>query len=63
MRASTMVGVSATSAARRALRVVMCCWVGISTLPPMWPHFLAELSWSSQWTPAAPDSIMPFMGS
>ncbi len=32
--------------------------VGISTLPPMWPHFFSEASWSSKCTPAAPASIM-----
>jgi hypothetical protein len=24
------------------------------TLPPRWPHFLADASWSSKCTPAAP---------
>ena len=28
--------------------------VGTSTLPPMWPHFLTEASWSSKCTPPAP---------
>ena len=35
--------------------------VGISTLPPMWPHFFSEASWSSKWTPAAPASMKAFM--
>ena len=37
--------------------------VGISTLPPMWPHFFSEESWSSKWTPAAPASIIAFISS
>ena len=41
----------------------MCWAVGMSTLPPMWPHFFSEDSWSSQCTPAAPASIMPFISS
>ena len=59
-----MVSVPMTSAASLAALSVARCWeVGTSTLPPMWPHFLAELSWSSKWTPAAPASIMAFMSS
>ncbi|SKW87903.1 Uncharacterised protein [Mycobacteroides abscessus subsp. abscessus] len=64
VRAMTTVGVLATSAARRAeVSVRMCCWVGISTLPPRWPHFFSEASWSSQWVPAAPAAIMAFCSS
>ncbi len=37
--------------------------VGMSTLPPRWPHFFSLESWSSKWTPEAPASIMPFMSS
>ncbi len=37
--------------------------VGTSTLPPMWPHFLTEASWSSKCTPAAPASIIAFISS
>jgi len=29
----------------------------------MWPHFFAEDSWSSKWTPAAPASIICFISS
>ena len=32
--------------------------VGTSTLPPRWPHFFSEASWSSQCTPAAPAAII-----
>jgi hypothetical protein len=32
--------------------------VGTSTLPPRWPHFFSEASWSSKWIPAAPASIV-----
>ena len=64
VRAMTTVGTSATSAARRAeVRVRMCCWVGISTLPPRWPHFFSEASWSSQCEPATPAAIMAFCSS
>ena len=45
------------------MRVRMCCWVGISTLPPMWPHFFSEANWSSKCTPAAPARSMRFMSS
>ena len=41
----------------------MNCEVGTSTLPPMWPHFFSEASWSSKCTPAAPASIMAFISS
>ncbi len=37
--------------------------VGTSTLPPRWPHFFSEASWSSKCTPAAPASIIPFISS
>ena len=51
VRATTSVGVPETSAARRAAFSVRTCWlVGTSTLPPMWPHFFSEASWSSRWT-------------
>ena len=64
VRAITTVSAPMTSAASLAARsVARCCDVGTRTLPPMWPHFLAELSWSSKWTPAAPDSIIAFMSS
>jgi hypothetical protein len=36
----------------------MCCWVGISTLPPRWPHFFSDASWSSQCEPATPAAII-----
>lgn len=64
VRAMMMLGTPATSAARRAaLSVRMCCEVGISTLPPMCPHFFSLASWSSQCTPAAPAAIMEVMSS
>ena len=64
VRATTIVGTSMTSAARRAaISVRMCCCVGMSTLPPMWPHFFSDDSWSSQCTPAAPASIIDFINS
>ena len=37
--------------------------VGTSTLPPRWPHFFSDESWSSKWTPAAPASIIAFISS
>ena len=37
--------------------------IGTSTLPPRWPHFFSEASWSSKWTPAAPASIIDFISS
>ena len=46
-----------TAASRAALRLRMWAAVGIRTLPPRWPHFFSEASWSSKWTPAAPASI------
>jgi hypothetical protein len=59
-----MVGVPITSAARRAATsLATASRVGTSTLPPMWPHFLTEASWSSKCTPAAPASIMAFISS
>ena len=64
MRATTRVGTSSTSAARRAATSVLtCCAVGTSTLPPRWPHFFSEESWSSKCTPAAPASIIAFISS
>ncbi len=52
------------SAARRAAISVRMNWlVGTSTLPPRCPHFLADESWSSKCTPAAPASIMAFISS
>ena len=64
MRATSRVGTPQTSAARRAA-ISFCTdsWVGSSTLPPMWPHFFADESWSSKCTPAAPASIMSFISS
>ncbi len=64
VRASTIVGVPITSAAKRAATsfwIASC--VGTSTLPPMWPHFLTEASWSSKCTPAAPARIIAFISS
>ena len=59
VRATSTVGTSQTSAARRAATSVRMNWlVGTSTLPPRWPHFFSEASWSSKWTPAAPASII-----
>ena len=64
VRAMTTVGTSATSAASRAeVSVRMCCWVGMSTLPPRWPHFFSEASWSSQCEPATPAAIIAFCSS
>src|ERR671927_462941 len=58
VRATRIVGTPATSAASRAAFSVRTKWlVGTSTLPPRWPHFFSEESWSSKWTPAAPASI------
>src|SRR5580658_9415491 len=49
VRATSTVGTLHTSAARRAaISLLMASCVGTSTLPPMWPHFLAEESWSSK---------------
>ena len=59
VRQSSTVGTPSTSAARRAAFRVRMCWeIGTSTLPPRWPHFFSEASWSSKWTPAAPASII-----
>ena len=64
VRAMTRVGVPQTSAARRAaVSFSTASRVGTSTVPPMWPHFLTEASWSSKCTPAAPASIMDFISS
>ena len=37
--------------------------VGTSTLPPRWPHFFSDASWSSKCTAAAPASIIAFISS
>ena len=48
VRATISVGVPITSAASRAaLRLRIWAAVGISTLPPRWPHFFSDASWSS----------------
>lgn len=55
VRAIRIVGTPETSAARRAATSERTnCEVGTRTLPPRWPHFFSEESWSSKWTPAAP---------
>ena len=55
VRAMRIVGTPETSAARRAATSERTNWeVGTRTLPPRWPHFFSEESWSSKWTPAAP---------
>ena len=62
MRATISVGTSSTSAASRAATSVRTNWlVGTSTLPPRWPHFFSDESWSSKWTAAAPASMYAFM--
>ena len=64
VRATIRVGTPITSAARRAaISFCTASWVGTSTLPPMWPHFFTEASWSSKCTPAAPASIIDFISS
>ena len=64
VRASRIVGTPMQSAASRAaISFSTASRVGTSTLPPMWPHFLTDASWSSKWTPAAPASIIAFMSS
>ena len=64
VRASSTVGTPITSAARRAaISFCTASCVGTSTLPPMWPHFFTEASWSSKCTPAAPASIIAFISS
>ena len=64
VRAMIRVGTPQMSAASRAaLSVLMCCEVGTSTLPPRWPHFFSEASWSSKCTPAAPAAIIAFISS
>ena len=64
VRAMSTVGTLQTSAARRAATsLFVASWVGTSTLPPMCPHFLADDSWSSKCTPAAPASIICFISS
>ena len=64
VRATMSVGTSSTSAASRAATSVRTnCDVGTSTLPPRWPHFFSEESWSSKWTAAAPASMYAFISS
>ncbi len=64
VRAITSVGTPITSAARRAATsFATASRVGTSTLPPMWPHFFTDASWSSKCTPAAPASIIDFISS
>ena len=54
VRETSTVGTPSTSAARRAAFSVRTKWlVGTSTLPPRWPHFFSDASWSSKCTPAA----------
>src|SRR6266498_1755803 len=45
-------------ASRAAISLAMNSLVGTSTFPPRCPHFLAEESWSSKCTPAAPQRIL-----
>ena len=52
-----------SAASRAATSFSTASRVGTSTLPPMWPHFLTDASWSSKWTPAAPASIIAFISS
>ena len=64
VRASRIVGTPMQSAASRAaISFSTASRVGTSTLPPMWPHFLTDASWSSKCTPAAPASIIAFISS
>src|SRR5216683_2010216 len=64
VRATMRVGMSNTSAARRAaLSTRMKCCVGTRTFPPRCPHFFSAASWSSKCTPAAPASIIAFISS
>ena len=64
VRAMRIVGTPQTSAARRAaVSFSMNSRVGTTTLPPRWPHFFADESWSSKCTPAAPASIIAFISS
>ena len=49
VRATSIVGTPLTSAASRAAsRFRIAAWVGIRTLPPRWPHFFSDASWSSK---------------
>ncbi len=58
VRPMMTVGTPATSAARRAAtRLRTAAAAGMSTLPPRWPHFFSDESWSSKWTAAAPASM------
>ena len=60
----TTVGTAATSAASRAATsLLIASSVDTSTLPPMCPHFLAEDSWSSKCTAAAPAAISALVSS
>ena len=64
VRHSSTVATPSMSAARRAaFSVRMCCDIGTSTLPPRWPHFFSDASWSSKCTPAAPAAIIAFISS
>ncbi len=64
VRETRTVGTPSTSDASRAPTSVRTnCDVGTSTLPPRWPHFFSDASWSSKWTPAAPASIIDFISS
>jgi hypothetical protein len=64
VRETRTVGTPSTSEASRAPTSVRTnCDVGTSTLPPRWPHFFSDASWSSKWTPAAPASIIDFISS
>jgi len=64
VRAIRSVSTPHTSAARRAATSLATnSRVGTTTLPPRWPHFFTEESWSSKWTPAAPSTIIAFISS
>ena len=45
------------------MSLLMKSWIGTRTLPPMWPHFFREESWSSRWMPPAPASIIDLISS
>jgi hypothetical protein len=60
---STVCTPSVSAASRAAFSVRMCCCIGTSTLPPRWPHFFSDASWSSKCTPAAPAAIIAFISS
>src|SRR6187399_14240 len=64
VRATIIDGTLQTSAASRAaISVRTNCDVGTSTLPPRWPHFFSDESWSSKWTAEAPASMYDFINS